>query len=149
MANAVQEAVAPRVQALAEPLARSLGLELVDIEYLREGPNWIVRVFIDKPGGVNLDDCSALSHALGPALDVDDVVGTAYSLEVSSPGLERPLKKPKDFERFAGKRVKIKTFAPLPSTTGAGQKNFQGVLLGIKDDRVELEADPTLLSADR
>jgi ribosome maturation factor RimP len=141
MANAVQEAVAPRVQALAEPLARSLGLELVDIEYLREGPNWIVRVFIDKPGGVNLDDCSALSHALGPALDVDDVVGTAYSLEVSSPGLERPLKKPKDFERFAGKRVKIKTFAPLPSTTGAGQKNFQGVLLGIKDDRVELEAD--------
>src|SRR5580692_8853402 len=118
MANAVQEAVAPRVQALAEPLARSLGLELVDIEYLREGPSWILRVFIDKPGGVNLDDCSTFSHALGPALDVDDVVGTTYSLEVSSPGLERPLKKPKDFERFAGKRIKIKTFAPFMPTPG-------------------------------
>jgi ribosome maturation factor RimP len=144
MANAVQEAVAPRVQALAEPLARSLGLELIDIEYLREGPSWILRVFIDKPGGVNLDDCSTFSHALGPALDVDDVVGTAYSLEVSSPGLERPLKKPKDFERFAGKRIKVKTFAPLPApgaTSGPGQKNFQGILIGLKGDRVEIEAD--------
>jgi len=141
MANAVQEAVAPRVQALAEPLARSLGLELVDIEYLREGPSWILRIFIDKPGGVNLDDCSAFSHALGPALDVDDVVGTAYALEVSSPGLERPLKKPKDFERFAGKRVKVKTFAPLPSAAGPGQKSFQGILVGLKGDLVELEAE--------
>jgi ribosome maturation factor RimP len=144
MANAVQEAVAPRVQALAEPLARSLGLELVDIEYLREGPSWILRIFIDKPGGVNLDDCSTFSHALGPALDVDDVVGTAYSLEVSSPGLERPLKKPKDFERFAGKRIKVKTFAPLPMpgvTAGPGQKNFQGTLIGLKGDRVEIEAE--------
>jgi ribosome maturation factor RimP len=144
MANAVQEAVAPRVQALAEPLARSLGLELVDIEYLREGPSWILRVFIDKPGGVNLDDCSSFSHALGPALDVDDVVGTAYSLEVSSPGLERPLKTPKDFERFAGKRIKVKTFAPLPMSgvaAGPGQKNFQGILIGLKGDRVEIEAE--------
>src|SRR5580704_11448543 len=144
MANAVQEAVAPRVQALAEPLARSLGLELVDIEYLREGPSWILRIFIDKPGGVNLDDCSTFSHALGPALDVDDVVGTAYSLEVSSPGLERALKKPKDFERFAGKRIKVKTFAPLPTTgaaAGPGQKNFQGILIGLKGDRVEIEAE--------
>src|ERR1700722_11367136 len=141
MANAAQEAVAPRVQALAEPLARSLGLELVDIEYLREGPSWILRIFIDKPGGVNLDDCSSFSHALGPALDVDEVVGTAYSLEVSSPGLERPLKKPRDFERFAGKRIKVKTFAPLPSAAGPGQKNFQGVLLGLKGDLVELEAE--------
>jgi ribosome maturation factor RimP len=140
MANAVQEAVAPRVQALAEPLARSLGLELVDIEYLREGPSWILRLFIDKPGGVNLDDCSSFSHALGPALDVDDVVGTTYSLEVSSPGLERPLKKSADFERFAGKRIKVKTYAPLP-VAGVGQKNFQGILIGLKGDQVEIEAD--------
>jgi ribosome maturation factor RimP len=137
MANATQAAVAPRVEALAEPLARSLGLELVDVEYLREGPSWIVRVFIDKPGGVLLDDCSALSHALGAALDVDEVVGTAYSLEVSSPGLERRLKKPADFERFAGKRIKVKTFAPL----GGGQKNFQGVLVGFADHQVEIEVD--------
>jgi ribosome maturation factor RimP len=158
MANAVQAAVAPRVEALAEPLARSLGLELVDVEYLREGPSWILRIFIDKPGGVNLDDCSALSHALGTALDVDDVVGTAYSLEVSSPGLERPLKKPTDFERFAGKRIKVKTYAPLVPTSaqgpltptlspagergqGVGQKNFQGRLIGLKGDQVELETD--------
>jgi ribosome maturation factor RimP len=141
MPNAVQVAVAPRVLALAEPLAHSLGLEVVDIEYLREGPSWILRIFIDKTGGVNLDDCSTFSHALGPALDVDDVVGTTYSLEVSSPGLERPLKKPKDFERFAGKRVKVKTFAPLPSAAGPAQKNFQGVLLGLKGELVELEAE--------
>jgi ribosome maturation factor RimP len=139
MANAVQAAVAPRVEAIAEPLARSLGLELVDVEYLREGPSWIVRVFIDKPGGVNLDDCSALSHALGTALDVDEVVGTAYSLEVSSPGLERPLKKSADFERFAGKRIKVKTFAPLASASG--QKNFQGILRGLAGDQVEIEVD--------
>jgi ribosome maturation factor RimP len=148
MANPVQEAVTPRVQALAEPLARSMDLELVDVEYLREGPSWILRLFIDRPGGVTLDDCTNFSRALGPALDVDDVVGTTYSLEVSSPGLERPLKKPADFERFSGKRVKVRTFAPLalgeapPGAPAAkGQKSFQGILLGLKDDRVEIEAD--------
>jgi ribosome maturation factor RimP len=152
MSNPVQQAVAPRVEALAEPLARSLGLELVDVEYLREGPSWVLRIFIDKApgvsagatGGITLDDCTALSRALGPALDVDDVIGTTYSLEVSSPGLERPLKKPADFARFAGKRIKVKTYAPLPSAgggAGPGQKNFQGVLSGFQDQHVVLEVD--------
>jgi len=143
MANPIQEAVAPRVEALAEPLARSLGLELVDVDYLREGPSWILRIFIDKPGGVTLDDCTALAHALGPALDVEELIGTAYFLEVSSPGLERTLKKPKDFERFAGKPVKVKTYAPLasPGNATVGQRNFQGILVGLKGDQVEIEAD--------
>ena len=142
MANALQEAVAPRVTALAAPLAQSLGLELVDVEYLREGPAWVLRLFIDKQGGVLLEDCQAFSHALAPALDVEDVVGTAYSLEVSSPGLERPLKKPKDFERFVGKRIKVKTFAPLPTPKSpAGQKNFQGTITGMRGDAVEIDAD--------
>src|SRR5580698_7392143 len=109
MANAVQQSVAPRVLAIAEPLAVSMGYELVDLEYLREGPQWILRVYLDKQGGVTLEDCSEFSRALGPALDVDEVINTAYALEVSSPGLERPLKKPADFDRFAGKKVAVKT----------------------------------------
>jgi ribosome maturation factor RimP len=141
MSNAVQQAVAPRVQAIAEPLAVSMGYELVDVEYLREGPQWILRVYLDKAGGVTLDDCTEFSRALGPALDVDDVVGTAYSLEVSSPGLERPLKKPKDFERFAGKKVAVKTYGPIPNAKGAPQKNFQGKLIGLQGDRIALESD--------
>ena len=141
MPNAVQQAVAPRVQAIAEPLAVSMGYELVDVEYLREGPQWILRIYLDKQGGVNLDDCSEFSRALGPALDVDDVVGTAYALEVSSPGLERPLKKPKDFERFAGKKVQVKTFGPIANGSGKPQKNFQGTLIGLRGDQIALQAE--------
>ncbi len=141
MSNAVTQTVVSRVLAIAEPLAVSMGYEIVDVEYLREGPQWIVRVFLDREGGVNLDHCSEFSHALGPALDVDDVVPTAYALEVSSPGIERPLRRPKDFERFAGQEVAVKTFGPIPNAKGAPQKNFKGKLLGLQGDRIALEAE--------
>lgn len=141
MANALQEAVLPRVQALADPLAQSLGLELVDVEYLREGSAWVVRLYIDKPGGIGLDQCSEFSRALGPALDVEEIVPNAYTLEVSSPGIERPLKKPTDFERFTGQRIKVKTFGPIPGAKGAPQKNFQGTLLGLRGASVALETE--------
>jgi ribosome maturation factor RimP len=118
-----------------------MGYELVDVEYLREGPQWILRVYLDKQGGVTLDDCTEFSRALGPALDVEEVIATEYALEVSSPGLERPLKKPRDFERFAGKTVAVKTYGPIPNAKGAPQKNFQGTLLGLRGDQIALEAE--------
>jgi len=145
MGNPVQTAVVERVKAVAEPLCVSLGLELVDLEYLREGPSWVLRVFIDRPGGVVLEDCTALSNALGVALDVEEtglapLMGEqAYSLEVSSPGIERPLKKPADFQRFSGQKVKVKTYAPLPGDP-SGRKSFSGKLLGLEGDTVALES---------
>ncbi len=146
MGNPIQSAVVECVQAIAEPLCASMGLELVDLEYLREGPSWILRVFIDRqPGGVVLDDCSKLSNALGVALDVEDatlgpLIGDrGYSLEVSSPGLERPLKKPADFQRFSGQKVKVKTYAPLPGDP-SGRKSFSGKLLGLSGEAVALES---------
>jgi ribosome maturation factor RimP len=144
MGNPIQTAVVERVRAVAEPLCTSLGFELVDLEYLREGPNWVLRVFIDRPGGIVLDDCSNLSNALGVALDVEEGLGAlmreeAYSLEVSSPGIERPLKKPSDFQRFSGKKVKVKTYAPLPGDP-SGRKSFTGKLLGLSGETVALES---------
>jgi ribosome maturation factor RimP len=145
MGNPIQAAVVDRVQTVAEPLCASLGLELVDVEYLREGSRWVLRVFIDRPGGVILDDCSNLSNALGVALDVDDatlgpLIGErGYALEVSSPGIERPLKKPSDFQRFSGQRVKVKTYGPLPGDP-SGRKSFSGRLLGLSGEAVTLES---------
>jgi ribosome maturation factor RimP len=145
MGNPLQTALVERVTAVAEPLCVSLGLELVEIEYLREGPSWVLRVFIDRPGGVGLEDCSTLSNALSVAMDVKDagvepLMGDhPYSLEVSSPGLERPLKRATDFERFSGKQVKVKTYAPLPGDP-SGRKSFSGTLVGLSGESVELES---------
>ncbi len=147
MAKIADKSVVERVRQIAEPLAASMGLEIVEVEYLREG-RWVLRLFIDKPGGVNLEDCSAFSHALAPALDVEDVGDTGYSLEVSSPGLDRPLRKPEDFRRFAGKKAKVKTFGPLLAAEGLSpRKSFSGTLLGCTEGpdqqalKVELDVD--------
>jgi ribosome maturation factor RimP len=145
MGNPIQTAVVEHVRAIAEPLCLSLGLELVDLEYVREGPRWVLRVFVDRAGGVALEDCSNLSNALGVALDVEEeslgpLLGDhGYSLEVSSPGLERPLKKPTDFQRFAGQQVKVKTYAPLPGDP-SGRKSFVGTLVGLSGEDVALES---------
>ncbi len=140
-----RETAADCARQIAEPLARTLGLEVVEVEYGREGPRMVLRIFIDKSGGVGLEDCTALSHALGPALDVEgfppgDPTG-GYSLEVSSPGLERPLRKPADFRRFAGKKAQVKTFAKLELPGLPGRRTFGGTLLGCDDERVELLVD--------
>lgn len=124
------------VTPMAEEAAAGLGLEVVDVEYRREGGGWVLRVFIDKPGGVTLDDCQAVSHALGQRLDEADPIPNRYSLEVSSPGIERPLKRPADFERFAGLRVQIRTFAPLD-----GRRNFKGELVGLVEGAVVVRTD--------
>jgi ribosome maturation factor RimP len=131
--------VVERVRQLVEPLVAREGLELVDVEYLREGGRWVLRLFIDKPGGVSLDDCQELSRQVDKLLDVEDFIETHYSLEVSSPGIERPLRTPAHYERFAGRLAEVKTFAPIGEPP---RKNFKGRIVGVAGDRVvTLEAD--------
>ncbi|PLX96937.1 MAG: ribosome maturation factor [Desulfuromonas sp.] len=134
-----QETVLERVQRLVEPILVDAGMELVDLEYKREGRDWFLRLFIDKEGGVTLDDCAGISHEVGALFEVEDVIDTAYRLEVSSPGLDRPLKKAADFERFAGKLVKIKTYEKIdPDQRGHQRKTFTGELLGLVGGEVRI-----------
>jgi len=130
MGSAIEE----RVQAIAERVAIDHGLELVHAEVAGPDNKPIVRIFIDKPAGVTHRDCAELSLYLGTILDVEDFIHSAYTLEVSSPGLERGLYKRKDYERFAGSLAKLKSRNPIN-----GQRNFRGRLLGIDGDEVLIE----------
>ncbi|HEY8227106.1 MAG TPA: ribosome maturation factor RimP [Pyrinomonadaceae bacterium] len=125
------ESIAERVQEIAEQVAIDHGLELVHAEVAGPENKPIVRVFIDKPQGVTHEDCSEVSIHLGTILDVEDFIHASYTLEVSSPGLERGLYKRADYERFAGSRAKMKTRQPID-----GQRNFRGTVLGIEGDHV-------------
>jgi ribosome maturation factor RimP len=120
-----------RVQELAERVAIDHGLELVHVEVAGPDNKPIVRVFIDKPQGVTHDDCSEVSTHLGTILDVEDFIHASYTLEVSSPGLERGLYKRADYERFSGSNAKLKTRQPI-----GGQRNFRGRLLGLEGDEL-------------
>lgn len=133
------EPLLDQIQRLLDPILADLGLEQVDLEYRREGRDMVLRVFIDKPGGVTLDDCADLSRELGAVLEVEDPIRGAYRLEVSSPGLDRPLKREEDFRRFAGERIKLKTFEQLdPDGRGHARKTFGGRLLGLEDGAVRV-----------
>jgi len=129
-----QHSIAERVQELAERVAIDHGLELVHAEVAGPENKPIVRVFIDKPHGVTHDDCSDVSLHLGTILDVEDFIHASYTLEVSSPGLERGLYKRADYERFAGSDAKLKTRQPVE-----GQRNFRGRILGIDENEVLFE----------
>jgi ribosome maturation factor RimP len=129
-----EKKVVQQVWALAETLCDSEGLELIQVEYQRESGGRILRLYIDKPGGISLDDCVGVSRQMGDILDVHLQEAGPYNLEVTSPGPERPLAKKQDFARFKGSRVKIRTNQLLN-----GQKNFTGVLLGISGDDVKLQ----------
>ena len=126
--------IAERVRAIAEQVTIDHGLELVHAEVAGPDGKPIVRVFIDKPAGVTHDDCSEVSHHLGTVLDVEDFIHAPYTLEVSSPGLERGLYKQADYERFAGNLVKLKTRNPV-----RGQRNFRGRLLGINGSEISID----------
>ena len=123
------------VEELAQPVIESLSFELVDVEFIKEGANWYLRIYIDKPGGVNIDDCQVISERIGDILDEKDPIKQSYILEVSSPG-ERPLKKDRDFERFRGEIVEVKLYQPLN-----GKKIYEGELLGLKGDIIEIKTD--------
>ena len=119
------------VSAIAQPILESMGLELVDIEFGRVGSDAVLRLFIDKEGGVMLDDCAGLSRELSLILDVEDVIACNYSLEVSSPGLDRPLKKQADYDRFVGRLIKVRTYEPFLDDSGNKRKTFVGKLDGL------------------
>ena len=132
------------VTEIKQPIVDALSYELVDVEFVKEGANWYLRVFIDKPGGIAIDDCQAVSEQLSDKLDEADPVRQSYILEVSSPG-ERPLKKERDFERFKGEIIEVKLYQPLN-----GKKIYEGELLGLVDERVEIKTDEgAFMSFDR
>ncbi|WP_135547232.1 ribosome maturation factor RimP [Paenibacillus cymbidii] len=112
------------VEAMVTPFLAEHQFELVDVEYVKEGSNWFLRVYVDKEGGIDIDDCSRISEYLSAKLDENDPVPDAYFLEVSSPGAERPLKKADDFRKAVGKQVLITTYEPI-----GGLKEFEGKLV--------------------
>lgn len=128
------DSIAARLQEIAERVAIDHGLELVHVEVAGPENKPIVRVFIDKPQGVTHDDCSEVSTHLGTILDVEDFIHASYTLEVSSPGLERGLYKRADYERFAGSNARMKTRQPI-----GGQRNFRGRLVALEGDEVIFE----------
>ena len=127
-----------RVLEIAKPIAEGLGLEIWDVRYLKEGSDWYLRVFIDKPDGVGINDCVDMSHALDKPLDEGDFIDNAYILEVSSPGVERELVKKEHFEKMLGRKVMLKLIRPLD-----GRREFSGVLESFDngDITVSLEED--------
>jgi ribosome maturation factor RimP len=123
------------IEKLVDPVLNQEGAELVDLKLVRESGRLVLRFFLDKPGGITLDDCEHLSNRIGALLDESDAVSGSYVLEVSSPGLDRVIKKEKDFIRFTGKAVSVRLKAPRE-----GRRNFKGVLQGFSEGRVLIEA---------
>ena len=126
-----------RTEELLEPVLKEYNFELIDVEYVKEGADWYLRAFIDKEGGININDCETVSRRLEKLLDAEDLIKDAYILEVSSPGLTRALKKEKDFIRNINKPVEVHTFKPLD-----GSKEFIGELLTFDDEKVTLDIGP-------
>ena len=129
-----------RIRRMAEPILEADGMELVDIEYRRERGGRVLRLIIDQEGGVTLDDCTSISHEINRNLDVEDMFPGPYTLEVSSPGLNRPLKKESDFHRFINRLVKVRTASPVNES-----KMFRGRLLACRDGFVEIETESSVV----
>lgn len=123
-----------KIQPIVEAIAVANNVELVEVEFVKEGTNWYLRVYIDKDGGVDIVDCENVSRALDAKLEENDPIEQAYILEVSSPGIDRPLKKDADFEKFKGEIVDVKLYKALN-----GEKLFQGKLLGLADKVISIE----------
>ena len=125
-----------KTEEILVPIVEENGFELVDVEYVKEGSTWYLRAYIDKPGGINIDDCEVVSRRLSDILDEKDYIDDAYILEVSSPGLGRPLKKEKDFKRSLGEEVEILTYRMIDK-----QKEFTGILKDYDEKTVTIEMD--------
>lgn len=123
------------VEEMIQPYLNEQGFELVDIEYVKEGSSWFLRVYVDKEGGIDIDDCVMISEQLSAKLDETDPIPTVYFLEVSSPGAERPLKKPEDVAKAVGKNVYMTTYGPVN-----GMKEFEGKLLSFDGSELVIEA---------
>ena len=125
-----------KAEELLTPIVEGYGFELVDVEYVKEAGNWYLRGYIDKPGGITVNDCEAVSRVFSDKLDENDFIEDSYIMEISSPGLDRPLKKEKDFERSMGKLVEIRTYRPIEM-----QKEFCGVLSAYDESSVTIEEE--------
>ncbi|MBN1379730.1 MAG: ribosome maturation factor RimP [Gammaproteobacteria bacterium] len=126
-----------------QPTIEGLGYEFVGVEYVGQAGRNTLRIYIDTAAGVTLEDCEVVSHHISGLLDVEDLIGGTYDLEVSSPGLDRPLFKIVDFERFVGQRVKIRLATPAD-----GRRNFAGQLLGVENDHICIEVDGQIFKLD-
>ena len=125
-----------KTEKMLAPILEENHFELVDVEYVKEGGSWYLRAYIDKPGGITVDDCEIVNRALGDLLDQDDFIEDSYILEISSPGLGRPLKKERDFERSLGEEVEIRTYRMVNK-----QKEFRGILKAYDKDTVTIEME--------
>jgi ribosome maturation factor RimP len=130
------KSIVDRVRTIADPILSSEGMELVEIEYRREATGWVLRLLIDKEGAITLDDCARISREVGRTLDVEDFISVPYSLEISSPGLTRPLKNERDFVKYQDHLIKVRTTDPI-----GNRRQFKGKLLGISENRIEIEVD--------
>lgn len=128
-----RESYEQRTEELVMPIIEAHHFELVDVEYVKEGGTWYLRAYIDKPGGITVDDCEVVNRALSDLLDEKDFIDESYILEVSSPGLGRPLKKERDFERSLGEEVEIRTYRMIEK-----QKEFRGILKAYNKDTVTI-----------
>jgi ribosome maturation factor RimP len=127
------QAITQKIMGLVEPIVREEFLELVDVELHSSGKRWALRIYIDKEGGVTIGDCERISREVGRTLDVEEVIDHPYTLEVSSPGLTRPLKKKRDFERYAGKMVRVITSSLLDD-----RNDFRGEIGSVTEEEVEI-----------
>ncbi len=125
-----------KTEEILNPMIEKNGFELVDVEYVKEGGNWYLRAYIDKPGGITVDDCEVISRELSDKLDEEDFVEEAYILEVSSPGLGRPLKKERDFARSLGEEIEVRTYRAVNR-----QKEFRGILTAYDKDSITIELE--------
>ena len=125
-----------RFEKILRPITEEAGVEIYDVEYVKEGSTWYLRAYIDKPGGICIDDCEAVSRRLSDILDEKDYIDDAYILEVSSPGLGRPLRKEKDFRRSLGEEVEVRTYRMIEK-----QKEFTGILKEYDEKTVTIEED--------
>ena len=131
-------------ETLLAPIVEGCGFELVDVEYVKEAGNWYLRGYIDKPGGITVNDCEAVSRIFSDKLDEKDFIEDSYIMEISSPGLDRPLKKEKDFARSMGKLVEVRTYRPIEK-----QKEFCGVLTAYDSSTVTIQEDEETRTFDR
>jgi ribosome maturation factor RimP len=130
----ISQEILDRIRVMVDPILSTQGMELVDVEYRREGKGWVLRLYIDKEGGVTVEDCSRVSQEVGRSLDVEDFISTPYTLEVSSPGLTRPLKSERDFVKYRNHLIKLKTIDPIQN-----RRQFKGKLIGVSETRIEIE----------
>ncbi len=135
MAN-TKSVLLEHIQSLSVPAIEKEGMELVDVQFVHEHGQWVLRFFLDKPGGITLDDCAMMSDRIGNILDAADAIPQAYSLEVSSPGVYRPLKTESDFRRYHGQRADITLYAPVN-----GRRHIKGTIAGVETGAVIIEED--------